>query len=44
MTDTDQSILKAFLLCLKRNFSETFKDSGCKEIFPSVHTIDTNFM
>ena len=44
MSHTDQSVLKAFLLCLKRNFSETFKNSGCKEIFSSVDTIDTTFM
>ena len=29
-----KSILQAFLLCLKRNVSQTFKCSSCKKIFP----------
>ena len=31
---TDQSIPLAFLLCLKRNVSQTLTSSSCKKIFP----------
>ena len=30
---TDQSILKTFLLCLKRNILQTFRSSICKKVF-----------
>ena len=36
---TDQSILQTYLLCLKRNVSQTFK--SCKKSFPSVYIINT---
>ena len=32
-THTDQSILLTFLLCLKRNVSQTLKSSSCKKVF-----------
>ena len=35
-THTDQSILQAFLLCLKTNVSRTFKSSSCKKLFPKL--------
>ena len=35
-THTDQSILQAFLLCLKINVSRTFKSSSCKKLFPKL--------
>ena len=40
-THTDQSILQAFLLCLKINVSRTFKSSSSKNFFPSLFIIDT---
>ena len=47
-TDTDQSILQAFLLCLKRNVSQTFQSSTCKKVLPkcvyhSTTSIDEYF-
>ena len=33
-TETDQSIPHVFFLCLKRNNSQTFESSGCKNPFP----------
>ena len=33
-THTDQSILQAFLLCLRINVLQTFKSSSCKNVFP----------
>ena len=33
MQKTDQSILPAFLLCLKRNDPQTFKSGSCKKSF-----------
>ena len=42
-THTDQSILQAFLVCLKRNVSQTFKCwSSKKKSFPRVYIIDKN--
>ena len=35
-TRTDQSILQAFLLCLKINVSRTFKSSSSKKLFPKL--------
>ena len=35
-THTDQSIVQAFLLCLKINVSWTFKSSSCKKLFPKL--------
>ena len=39
-THTDQSIIQAFLFCLKRNVSQTFKSSSCKKVFPNAYIID----
>ena len=36
-THTDQSMLQAFLACLKRNISQTFEISSCKKSFRSVY-------
>ena len=33
-THTDRSILPTFLLCLKRNVSQTLKSSSFKKVFP----------
>ena len=33
-THTDQSILLTFILCRKRNVSQTLKSSSCKKVFP----------
>ena len=33
-THTDQSMLSTFLLCLKRNISQTLKSNSCKQVFP----------
>ena len=40
-THTYQSILQAFLLCLKIDVSRTFKVEAAKSSFPSVFSIDT---
>ena len=38
---TDRSILPIFLLCLKRNVSQTLKIRSFKKSFPSVYIMDT---
>ena len=40
-THTDQSILQTFLLCLKRNVSQTLKVAAAKTFFSIVCIIDT---
>ena len=38
---TDQSIPYVFLLCLKRNNPQLFKNASCKTLFSSVYVIAT---
>ena len=33
-THIDQNMLSTFLLCLKRNISQTLKSNSCKQVFP----------
>ena len=43
-THTDRSALYVFLICLKRNNSETFKSiATAKNLFSSVYVIGTTF-
>ena len=43
-TQTEQSILHVFLLCLKMNNAQIFKSSNLKIFFSGVYVIGKNYL